>query len=380
MGENLEIRKIFNAWVPIKFVFGKPTEEPYDREKEINELVTLIRRKQSVILIGSRRIGKTSILLKVLSSLNTPKVYISAEDFVEGKSFDIYSFFLSLSSQLLIEAIKIMEPRRRIVSSMREKGERLINSIRDLIGYIKISLNINLISLEIFLERRDKFKHNIRELADLPQQLAEKVGQDFVIVIDEFQYLKLAEQNLPGLFHVLRSKWQFHKDVEYVVSGSSIGVLERMISKDSEPFFQFFFPIYVKPFTKEVSKSFLRAGFESEGKPFDEVALDIVIQEIDGYPAWLNYFSLKALNCDVVNTLCTEKVLKEMVSNPLLLNLIKADYDKLGKNAKRVIKFLAEKGGVGSLRGIGLNRSSVNEGLKSLLGEGYIGKGREGDL
>jgi AAA+ ATPase superfamily predicted ATPase len=356
----------------MKFIFGKPTEEPYDREREINELLTLIYRKQPVIIIGSRRIGKTSILLKVISNLDKPKVYISTEDFVEGKSLDIYSFLLTLSSQLIVEAIKIIEPKRRIIFNIKEKGEKLISIIRDLIGYIKISLNINLANLEIFLEKKDKFRHNVREMIDLPQQIAEKVGQDFVIVIDEFQYLKLAEQNFPGLFHILRSKWQFHKNVEYVVSGSSVGVLEKMISKDSEPFFQFFFPIYIKPFTREVSKSFLKAGFESEGKQFDEKALDKVVEEIDGYPAWLNYFGLKALNCSVINISCTENILKEMTSDPLILNLIKSDYDKLGRNAKKVIKFLAEKGGTGNLRGISLNRSSLNEGLKSLLGEGYI--------
>lgn len=34
--------------------------------------------------------------------------------------------------------------------------------------------------------------------------------------------------------------------------------------------------------------------------------------------------------------------------------------------------FLVKKGGQGNLRGIGINKSSINEGLKSLIGEGVI--------
>lgn len=79
----------------MKFTFSKPTDEPFDRE-EINTLSTLINIKQLVSVIGNRRVGKTSIQLKVLSLIFTPYIYISAEDFVEGKSFDLILWVNSL--------------------------------------------------------------------------------------------------------------------------------------------------------------------------------------------------------------------------------------------------------------------------------------------
>ncbi len=54
----------------MRFIFGKPTENPYGREKEIDILLRLINRNQPTALIGVRRIGKTSILLTALSRIN----------------------------------------------------------------------------------------------------------------------------------------------------------------------------------------------------------------------------------------------------------------------------------------------------------------------
>ena len=44
-----------NSWVPMKFIFGKPTDNPFDREEEIRTLLTLINRKQPVSVMRSRR-------------------------------------------------------------------------------------------------------------------------------------------------------------------------------------------------------------------------------------------------------------------------------------------------------------------------------------
>lgn len=69
----------------MKFVFGKPTDEPFDRETEISILTSMISRNQPTAVIGVRRIGKTSIILKTIKNIERPKIYINAEEFVEGR-------------------------------------------------------------------------------------------------------------------------------------------------------------------------------------------------------------------------------------------------------------------------------------------------------
>ncbi|BFH72212.1 hypothetical protein SJAV_01560 [Sulfurisphaera javensis] len=87
-----------------------------------------------------------------------------------------------------------------------------------------------LTEIEMLIEG-GKMKESIPQILDLPEKLAEDYNINFVIVIDEFQYLRLASQSFPGLFHVMRSKWQFHKRVSYVISGSSVGLLEKTFSE-----------------------------------------------------------------------------------------------------------------------------------------------------
>jgi hypothetical protein len=67
-----------------------------------------------------------------------------------------------------------------------------------------------------------------------------------------------------------------------------------------------------------------------------------------------------------------------MMVDPIITSIVRDEYNKLSKNAKKVIKFLAEKGGRGSLRGIPLERSSINEGVRKLINDGYIRREERG--
>jgi AAA+ ATPase superfamily predicted ATPase len=362
------------------FIFGKPIDEPFDREEEIETLTKLILRLQPTSIIGLRRVGKTSIILKVLKEVKYPKVYISVEDFVKGKSFDFDSFLEYYASLLLAETLKFMDPKVKIPFLLKMKGQEIEKTLRDILGYLKISLNMNVASVEVFLDSLKKggMRESVMELIDLPQQMAERIGNKIVIVFDEFQYLKLAEQNYPGLFHLLRSKWQFHRDVEYVVSGSSVGMLEDLLYSKDQPFYQFFYSYYVNPFDRDTAIKFLREGFKQEGKEFDDDALKMAFDELDGLPAWLNYFGLKALDCKRVNKECVDKILKGLSNDSMIMGLVEEELNKLGKNAREVLLFLAKRGGKGRLRGIELTRSSVNEGIKSLLRYGYVKREERG--
>ncbi|QXJ28448.1 AAA family ATPase [Saccharolobus shibatae] len=362
--------------VPVKFIFGKPVDEPFDRESEIRQLVEMANRRQPTAIIGVRRIGKTSVILKGLKMIETPKVYLSAEDFLEGKSFDLISFLSLYSSLLITNVMNYVEPKRKIPQIVKQKGKELLEMLRELIGYVKISFNINLVEVEVFLNsvKRGGIKESIPQILELPQRLGEEFGiKNIVVAIDEFQYLRFASQNYPGIFHLLRSKWQFHSRVSYVISGSSVGLLEKILSSKKEPFYQFFFPIYVKQFDENTSFSFLKQSFEEEGKEYDDNALLFAMKELNGIPAWLNYFGLKSLQCDKVTLECVKKTIEDMISNdPIVRRIVQEEYNKLGKNAKTILKFLAKEGGRGDLKGIELGKSSINEGLKSLLDDGYI--------
>lgn len=361
----------------MKFVFGKPIDEPFDRESEINELSNMIKRGQPTAVIGVRRIGKTSIILKTLKDIEIPNVYISTEDFIEGKSFDLKSFLSYYSSLLITSVVNYVDPKRKIPKIVKYKGKEIFDRLRELLGYLKLSFNINFAEIEVFLKDEGS-KASIPEIIDFPQRLAEEFKVNTVIVIDEFQYLRLAMQNFPGLFHLIRSKWQFHNNISYVISGSSVGLLEGILSNKKEPFYQFFYPIYVKQFDEETSINFLKEGFKEERKEFEIDGIYSAVKELDGIPAWLNYFGLKSLQCEKVTIDCAKNKISEMYRDPIVREIVESEYNKLGKNAKTILKFLAREGGRGSLKGIELSKSSIEDGLRRLMNDGYIKRDERG--
>lgn len=233
-----------------------------------------------------------------------------------------------------------------------------------------MALNINPLSIELYFENRSKLRDALKEALELPQILAEKTGEKFTVVLDEFQYLRLAEQNHPGLFHLLRDTWQFQKQVVYVTSGSSVGLLNHMIASKEQPFYGFLYPIHLQSFSRDISLKFLSEGFKEEGVKYEEEALEEAVNELDGIPAWLNLFGLKALKRKTLEKSTAKQILNQMVKDPLVVSLVLQEYEKLGKNSKAVLKHLVKTGG--SIKGISLSRSSVTEGLRSLLQEGYI--------
>ncbi|MBB5253522.1 AAA family ATPase [Sulfurisphaera ohwakuensis] len=222
------------------FIYGPPTPNPFGRDQEIDTLIRFMKNGQPVSLIGPRRIGKTSILLASLNKSSLPFVLISVEEFVRGeKGFNLAEFVSAYISNVTITAYSFAGFKFQFV----EKTKSYLKQIRELIGAIEVTLNVPELTalIEVVLDKAQRNKNLSEELSkvlDLPQILAEKLGiQRMVIALDEFQYLKLAKQTSPEIFHIMRSKWQFHKNVTYVISGSAIGMLKEIINTKTQPFY-----------------------------------------------------------------------------------------------------------------------------------------------
>ena len=121
------------------FTYGPPTENPFDRDEEISTLIKLMRGGQPVSLVGPRRIGKTSILLASLKKSNLPYVLISAEDFLKGeKGFNFTEFLSAYVSKVILS----LHPFSGYAFKLEEKVKSYLKVLRDLLGAVKISLNI----------------------------------------------------------------------------------------------------------------------------------------------------------------------------------------------------------------------------------------------
>lgn len=261
---------------------------------------------------------------------------------------------------------------------LEEKVKRYLRLLRDLLGAVKISLNIPEVSglIEVVLDKGEKGKDLSEEFSkalELPELLAEKFNTRIVITIDEFQYLNFAKQAVPEIFHLMRSKRQFQKRVSYVISCSAVGMLKEIMSSKNQPFYQYFYSIRVNPFNRETSKEFLRKGFEMDGVKINEEDIEKIVEYVDGFPAWLNLVGIKVeLEGNV------KKVLSSLPFDDNVISAIEGDLNKLSPTARSVLRKLAKLGGTGSPKDLGENEWSVQRGLKQLIRYGYVEREERG--
>jgi Holliday junction resolvase len=107
-----------------------------------------------------------------------------------------------------------------------------------------------------------------------------------VIAIDEFQELAQAPGKSGDPLPVIRSVWQRHRRVSYIVSGSGRTMLEDMVTQKHSPFFQHFAIMYVDPFPADEAVALL--ADESPGdrkipRPLAERAVAV----LGGHPFYL---------------------------------------------------------------------------------------------
>jgi AAA+ ATPase superfamily predicted ATPase len=359
------------------FIYGPPTPNPFGRDQEINTLVKFMKNGQPVSLIGPRRIGKTSILLASLNRSSLPYVLISIEEFIRGeKGFNFAEFISAYISNITTVTYSFAGYKFQFL----EKTKSYLKQIRELIGAIKITLNLPEVTtlIDVVLDKAQKGKNLSEEFSralDLPQILAEKFGiERIVIALDEFQYLKLAKQTSPEIFHVMRSKWQFHKNVTYVISGSATGMLREIINTKDQPFYQFFYLMRVNPFDEEKSKEFLKRGFEVEKVNVSDKEVEDIVSYVDGFPAWLNLVGIKV----VVERKPINIILNSLPYDDNVVNAIEGDLRKLSPSAKSVLRKLANLGGKGRPKDLGDNIWAVNRALTQLMRYGYVEKEERG--
>jgi len=359
------------------FIYGPPTSNPFGRDEEIRTLIGLVKNGQPVSLIGPRRIGKTSIILASLSRSSLPYVLFSAEEFIKNeRGFNFQEFLSAYVSKVTNLALSLAGLKFQFT----EKTRSYLKQLRELIGGVKIYLNMPEISalIDIILDKAERGKEldeEFNRVLDLPQIFAERLGiERLIIAIDEFQYLKYAKQSLPEIFHLMRSKWQFQRNVSYLISGSAVGMLKEIVSGKEQPFYQFFYSMKVNPFNRETSRNFLKKGFETEGINVSDHEIEAAVDYVDGFPAWLNLVGIKA----VTERRSIRQILEDLPRDENVINAIEGDVKKLSPSAKSVLRKLATLGGKGRLKDLGDDVWTVNRGISQLTRYGYVEKEERG--
>ncbi|MGC8543611.1 MAG: AAA family ATPase [Vulcanisaeta sp.] len=286
------------------FVFG--------RDGEIEEIKRLLNNGFWPVILGPRRVGKTTVMRVVINGLGG--IYIDAST----------------------------------ITGLRGLGLRLIDETRRL----GIRVRLNLAVLQLDVERRPvaAIERLIRELGDV------------VIGIDEVQ--NIISPKLPALLSVAYNESR----VRFVFSGSLVGTA-RLIMRSPESLGRPLIRFELRPFTRYQSIEFLRVGSRSCGVSISDDEATNAVDEFDGIVGWLTYYG--SLRLSGKSHLETMEALRDIARE-----FIKEELSKLGKYELMIYRALATLGRARwveikrlaeSMIGQSIDDKTFTTGLKALV-------------
>ncbi len=341
----------------MKFIFGRELNlgEIYDREKEINEIIRSFDTRQPLAVIGYRRMGKSSILNAAKSLLENNNVIVVKFNLEGILNLSDYSNRLINS---LIDSISQKYKLKYYKEEIRRKLNMFIGSIEQ-IGLKFNNFEFTLKRYNDFLENRLKASEIIENIIDLPEKFAEDLNIKIMVMIDEFQYIRMLKEPFPYILRLMRSKFNEHKNVNYVISGSEMGILNEMLNSKNEPFYAFFKTIEIKSFSHGQSIDFLMAGLKTDGIKCNHEILEKIYNITSGIPAWLNLAGIDLINgkCDV----------NYFLKDATYKNIINFELNSLTKNEMTLMKLLSEDIPMKEIK-----LSNKYRVLKSLINKGLV--------
>lgn len=209
----------------------------YGRNRELKDINNQLDAGFWTLIVGARRVGKTSVLKVVSKEKNGL--------FIDGST----------------------------CITVSDLGNRIIDAISSGIK-TKITFDVKVVKAEF--EKRP-----LRTLEQFLRDLPE-----ITIALDEVQNL-----NDPTFTKLLSVVYNESK-IKFMFSGSATGMMKRLLSDPSmlgRPTEQ----VEIEPFDTDTSKGFLKNGFETCGIEYKEIEVDEAVKALGGVPGWLSYYGAK---------------------------------------------------------------------------------------
>ncbi|GAB6943598.1 AAA family ATPase [Vulcanisaeta sp. JCM 14467] len=237
-------------------------DELFDREFEVDRFRRGLNERL-VLVLGIRRVGKSSLVLSVLNSLGIDYVFI-----------DVRKLYDNVSRKV---------PAERIY-------EELKASLGNLSIWSKIKDAINEIDIALGPARVRVSASRVRDGIARVLKAINNVGKHVILVLDEAQYLRYSTI---GLRPLLAYTYDHLRNITMVLTGSEVGLLHDFLGLDdpsSELYGRYYYAIELKPFDREKSIEFLRRGFRELGINVEDKVLERAADELGGIVGWLVYF------------------------------------------------------------------------------------------
>ena len=239
--------------------------ELYDRVEEIEKIMEYSRKYPFTILLGIRRVGKSSVLKVAMNEMQAA-IYIDARrmHFESGGWITYESFVRNIEKE---------------VNALDSKVKR---ALRDVLGKVE---GVSFAGVNI------KFRKDVK-VSDVFESLNE--FDHTVIAVDEAQYFRFyGRQGGKEFLSLIAYAYDNLKNISFIFAGSEIGLLHDFLGVDnySSPLYgRVYGEVTITPFKREVARNFLEAGFREANIEVNDKDVEKALDYLDGIPGWLVEF------------------------------------------------------------------------------------------
>ncbi|MDX9773834.1 MAG: ATP-binding protein [Bacteroidales bacterium] len=220
------------------FKFGTVVDDPFfiNRKNEIKKVTSFLSGENHLVLISPRRMGKSSLIHKAVSSLGRPVIALDMQ---------LMTSTADLAAQMLRRIYRIF-PQTRLKQHLNRFRIIPQLSLNPVTGSVDVSFMQGVSSLPI-----------LEDVLNLAEKLSTE-KKKLIIVFDEFQEARRLDENL---LNQLRAIMQHHKMINYVFLGSQESLIREVFQKQKSPFYHFAAVMYLRKIAIGEFSKYLEIGF-----------------------------------------------------------------------------------------------------------------------
>lgn len=260
------------------FVFGVRVEGNTftDRKEETNRLKMNFLYGVNTILISPRRMGKTSLVEKVCSLVESDTLKIAKID-----------AFGCRSENDFINAFATA-----VVRATSSKWEEWMENAKTFLSRFIPKISIGQAPLTDFSIALEYNRANTvtEDILQLPETIAKQKGIKIVICIDEFQQIADFPDSIT-FQKKLRSVWQLQSNVSYCLYGSKKHMMEKMFQSQSHPFYRFGDLFYLDKISETDWVEYICERFRVTGKEISRELASEICTVTDRYSSYVQQLS-----------------------------------------------------------------------------------------
>ena len=264
------------------FVYGMSVEGDNftDRVNETKRLKMDFENGINVILVSPRRIGKSSIVRKVMNEIADPKIKTVFIDIYDCRNeYDFYNRFASeLLKQTASKTEQVIENIKRFLVRLTPK-----------IAFSPEPMSEYSLSLGITPQN-----YQPEEILQLPEVIGQAQDLHIVMCIDEFQQIGEMSDSLT-IQKRLRGIWQHQRHVSYCLFGSKKHMMTKLFLNRKMPFYQFGEMMYLDKIPTADWVPFICSRFEIQNKQISGELAQRICETVEGNSSYVQQLAWNVL-------------------------------------------------------------------------------------